>query len=126
MKNDEFLVEKIGLTAIVYFRNVPPRDFVLERGGVARRGGGSFAYRRRIFLSGYLGSGCRSLPTGMRCIVEWLELEHRLETLARPLGISDELDVQVRPCAEHFHFRSLVAQHSYCGRPRIRTVVHSD
>lgn len=62
----------------------------------------------------------------MRCIVEWLELEHRLETLARPLGISDELDVQVRPCAEHFHFRSLVAQHSYCGRPRIRTVVHSD
>lgn len=37
MKNDEFLVEKIGLTAIVYFRNVPSRDFVLERGGVARK-----------------------------------------------------------------------------------------
>lgn len=54
MKNDEFLVEKIGLTAIVYFRNVPPRDFVLGRGGAARGRGGSFAYRRRIFLSGYL------------------------------------------------------------------------
>lgn len=39
MKNDEFLVEKIGLTAIVYFRNVPPRDFVLGRGGAARGGG---------------------------------------------------------------------------------------
>lgn len=39
MKNDEFLVEKIGLTAIVYFRNVPPRDFVLEQGGVVRGGG---------------------------------------------------------------------------------------
>lgn len=124
MKNDEFLVEKIGLTAIVYFRNVPSRDFVLERGGVARGRGGKFRVSTEDFSLRI--SGCRSLPTGMRCIVEWLELEHRLETLARPLGISDELDVQVRPCAEHFHFRSLVAQHSYCGRPRIRTVVHSD
>lgn len=121
MKNDEFLVEKIGLTAIVYFRNVPPRDFVLGRGGAARGGGGKFRVSTEDFSLRI--SGCRSLPTG---IVEWLELEHRLETLARPLGISDELDVQVRPCAEHFHFRSLVAQHSYCGRPRIRTVVHSD
>lgn len=62
----------------------------------------------------------------MRRIVQWLELEHRLETLARPLGISDELDVQVWPGAEYFHFRSLVAEHSYCGRPWIRTVVHPD
>jgi len=59
----------------------------------------------------------RSLPTRMRRVVQWLELEHRLEALARPLGISDELDVEIWSRAEHLHFRSLVAEHGYCGRP---------
>lgn len=62
----------------------------------------------------------------MRRIVQWLELERRLEALARPFGISDELDVEVWPGAEYLHFRSLVAEHGYCGRPRIRSVVHPD
>lgn len=62
-------------------------------------------------------SNRRSLPTRMRRIVQWLELEHRLEALARPLGISDEFDVEVWSRAEYLHFRSLVAQYGYCGRP---------
>lgn len=53
----------------------------------------------------------------MRRVVQWLELERRLEALARPFRISDELDVEVRPGAEYLHFRSLVAEHGYCGRP---------
>lgn len=35
------------------------------------------------------------LPTRMWRFVQWLELEHRLEALVRPLGISDELHVQI-------------------------------
>lgn len=57
-----------------------------------------------------------SLLTRMQCIVQWLELEHRLEALARPLGISDELDVETWSRAEYLHFRSLVAEYGYCGR----------
>jgi len=53
----------------------------------------------------------------MRRIVQWLELEHRLEALARPLGISDELNVEIWSRAEYLHFRSLVAEYGYCGRP---------
>lgn len=59
----------------------------------------------------------RSLLTGMWRVVQWLKLELRLEALARPVGISDELDVDVWPRAEYLHFRSLVAEHGYCGRP---------
>lgn len=59
----------------------------------------------------------RSLLTGMRRVVQWLKLELRLEALARPVGISDELDVDVWSRAEYLHFRSLVAEHGYCGRP---------
>lgn len=62
-------------------------------------------------------SDCRSLLTRMRRVVQWLKLELRLEPLARPVGISDELDVDVWSRAEYFHFRSLVAEHGYCGRP---------
>lgn len=67
-----------------------------------------------------------SLLTGMRRVVQWLKLELRLEALARPVGISDELDVDVWSRAEYLHFRSLVAEHGYCGRPWIRSVVHPD
>lgn len=62
-------------------------------------------------------SNHRSLLTSMQRIVQWLELEHRLEALARPFGISDELDVETWSHAEYLHFRSLVAEHGYCGRP---------
>lgn len=71
--------------------------------------------RRRIFVMPT--SNRRSLPTRMRRIVQWLKLKRRLETLARQVGISDELDVEVWPRAEYLHFRSLVAEHGYCGRP---------
>lgn len=53
----------------------------------------------------------------MRRILQWLELEGRLEALVRPFGISDELDVEIWSRAEHLHFRPLVAEHGYCGRP---------
>lgn len=59
----------------------------------------------------------RSLLTRMRRVVQWLKLELRLEPLARPVGISDELDVDVWSRAEYLHFRSLVAEHGYCERP---------
>lgn len=90
------------------------------------------------FLAGWIGGGdlmvryrlvqwnSAVLRTWMRRVVQRLELEHCLEALVRPLGVSNKLDVQIWSCTKYFDAGSLIAQQGDSGAVWVSSIVYPD